>query len=105
MIHPCPGEELTNFLTRHPDFDRIIYVGDGSNDFCPVLRLRRFVPLASKLHLSAHLSSHSQDICLCRKYRGLEKRIEREGETQDLRCQVEYWTGAWEAEEIFASLP
>jgi pyridoxal phosphate phosphatase PHOSPHO2 len=36
------GEELDAFLKRHtPDFDRVIYVGDGSNDFCPVLRLRR----------------------------------------------------------------
>ncbi|KAF8635195.1 hypothetical protein AX17_003971 [Amanita inopinata Kibby_2008] len=38
------GEELDAFLTRHGrDFDRIIYVGDGSNDFCPVLRLQRSV--------------------------------------------------------------
>ena len=38
------GEELDAFLERHkPDFDRIIYVGDGSNDYCPVVRLRRFV--------------------------------------------------------------
>ncbi len=36
------GEELEAFLARHqPAFDRVIYVGDGSNDYCPVLRLRR----------------------------------------------------------------
>jgi pyridoxal phosphate phosphatase PHOSPHO2 len=36
------GEELAAFLERHkPGYDRIIYVGDGSNDFCPILRLRR----------------------------------------------------------------
>lgn len=42
------GEELTAFLERHSkDFDRIVYVGDGSNDFCPILRLRRSVSLPS----------------------------------------------------------
>jgi pyridoxal phosphate phosphatase PHOSPHO2 len=36
------GEELAAFLERHkPGYDRIVYVGDGSNDFCPILRLRR----------------------------------------------------------------
>jgi hypothetical protein len=35
------GEELEAFLGRHSAYDRIIYVGDGTNDFCPVLRLRR----------------------------------------------------------------
>jgi pyridoxal phosphate phosphatase PHOSPHO2 len=37
------GEELETFLSQHPPFDRVIYVGDGANDFCPVLRLRRLL--------------------------------------------------------------
>ena len=42
-----PGQELEAFITNHtPDYDRIIYVGDGENDFCPALRLRR--PVAIK---------------------------------------------------------
>jgi len=77
----CKGEELAAFLERHkPGYDRIVYVGDGSNDFCPILRLR------------------SQDMVLCRRFRGLEGRISREGGHQ---CQVKYWAGAWEVEEIF----
>ncbi|KAI9442499.1 phosphatase phospho-type [Lactarius indigo] len=84
----CKGSELDAFLKRRgTDYDRIVYVGDGSNDFCPVLRLR------------------SQDMVLCRKYRGLEHRIAREGERLGLKCQVRYWAGAWEAEEIFKQLP
>jgi len=80
----CKGEELDAFLERHGvHFDRIVYVGDGSNDFCPVLRLR------------------SQDLVLCRNFRGLSKRISREG---GLQCQVKYWSGAWEVEEIFSKL-
>ncbi|THG98401.1 hypothetical protein EW026_g3773 [Hermanssonia centrifuga] len=81
----CKGEELEAFLARHqPAFDRVIYVGDGSNDYCPVLRLR------------------SEDIVLCRTYRGLQRRIQKEGENDGLKCKVGYWGGAWEVEEYFA---
>nr|GAT44647.1 predicted protein [Mycena chlorophos] len=80
----CKGEELEAFYERHqPAYDRVIYVGDGSNDFCPALRLR------------------TQDILLCRSFGGLHKRIAREG---GLKCTVKYWTGAWEVEEIFKAL-
>ncbi|KDQ57794.1 hypothetical protein JAAARDRAFT_178264 [Jaapia argillacea MUCL 33604] len=83
----CKGEELEAFLQRNSaDYDRIIYVGDGSNDFCPVLRLRE------------------QDMVLCRRYRGLEGRIHRDGNKLGLKCEVKYWAGAWEVEEIFDSL-
>ena len=43
------GEELQAFLERHEQFDRVVYVGDGTNDFCPILRLRRFVRLGIDL--------------------------------------------------------
>jgi pyridoxal phosphate phosphatase PHOSPHO2 len=78
------GEELTSFLERHgQDFDKIIYIGDGANDFCPVLRLR------------------SQDFVYCRRHRGLETRIKNE---TGLKCQVQYWNSAWEVEEMFRKL-
>lgn len=81
----CKGEELDAFLARHgPDYDRIVYVGDGSNDFCPVIRLR------------------SQDMVLCRKYRGLEGRINHNRE--QVKCQIKYWAGAWEMEELLGEL-
>ncbi|KAH9058838.1 phosphatase phospho-type [Lactarius vividus] len=84
----CKGSELDGFLKRRgTNYDRIIYVGDGSNDFCPSLRLR------------------SQDMVLCRKYRALERRIAQEGKDLGLKCQVRYWAGAWEVEEIFKQLP
>ncbi|KAH9083854.1 phosphatase phospho-type [Lactarius deliciosus] len=91
--HNCPAPapqvvKLDAFLKRSgTDYDRIIYVGDGSNDFCPVLRLR------------------SQDMVLCRRHRTLERRIALEGERLGLKCQVRYWAGAWEVEEIFKQLP
>jgi len=84
----CKGQELEAFLKRHgTDYDRIIYVGDGSNDFCPVVKLR------------------SQDMVLCRRHRGLDHRITQEGKREGLVCQVRYWAGAWEVEEIFGQLP
>lgn len=46
----------------------------------------------------------SQDMVLCRRYRGLEKRITEDGEKDGLACQVKYWAGAWEVEEIFGQL-
>jgi pyridoxal phosphate phosphatase PHOSPHO2 len=50
------GEELDAFLKRNaPAFDRVIYVGDGANDFCPVLRLRRYVFIS--LSLFRHIVS------------------------------------------------
>jgi pyridoxal phosphate phosphatase PHOSPHO2 len=44
-------------------------------------------------------------MALCRRYRGLERRIAREGERLGLKCQLRYWVGAWEVEEIFKGLP
>ncbi|KAI9511171.1 phosphatase phospho-type [Russula earlei] len=73
----CKGQELDAFIKRK----------DGSNDFCPAVRLR------------------SQDIVLCRRYRELEHRIGREGKSAGLVCEVRYWAGAWEVEEIFGQLP
>ncbi|KAF8919834.1 phosphatase phospho-type [Mucidula mucida] len=78
----CKGAELDAFLKRHGEYDQVIYVGDGSNDFCPVLRLR------------------SQDLVLCRTMRGLQRRITKEG---GLKCQIKYWEGAWEIEELYAT--
>jgi len=36
----CKGEELEAFLNDKEPFEKVIYIGDGSNDFCPILRLR-----------------------------------------------------------------
>ncbi|KAH6914377.1 phosphatase phospho-type [Coprinopsis sp. MPI-PUGE-AT-0042] len=81
----CKGEELEAFLAD-THYDRVVYVGDGSNDFCPILRMRK------------------QDLVLCRSHRGLQRRIEKEGEEKGLKVQKKYWGGAWEVEEIFATL-
>jgi len=76
----CKGFELDAFL-RDRKFDRMAYVGDGANDFCPILRFRE------------------QDVALVRRGRALEQRVGREGDR--LRAQVKFWAGAWEVEEVF----
>ena len=76
----CKGEELDAFLARHGGpqaFDRIIYVGDGGNDYCPVLRLQ------------------PRDLAFVRKFRGLQTRINKEG---NVKAGIKYWNGAWELE-------
>lgn len=81
----CKGDELDAFKQRHADrqYERIVYVGDGGNDFCPVKRLG------------------PNDIAFVRRHRGLARRILEEGGVQ---CQVRYWSGAWEAEQLLSRL-
>jgi pyridoxal phosphate phosphatase PHOSPHO2 len=50
------------------------------------------------------LTFSSEDVVLCRRYRGLEKRIAKEGERSGLKAKIAYWAGAWEVEELFAKL-
>ena len=64
-------------------YQKVFYVGDGGNDYCPLLHLR------------------SQDTALARYPRPLIARIEREG---NLKCSVVKWVGAWEVEEILDTL-
>ncbi|KAG8946918.1 hypothetical protein FRC04_011345 [Tulasnella sp. 424] len=83
------GEELEAYLNRKGSdgfYDRMVYVGDGRNDFCPILRLRE------------------QDVVLARVGRGLEERIKEEGAASGLKARVIYWAGAWEVEELFPKL-
>ena len=82
----CKGEELEAFLERHGGrgaFERITYVGDGGNDYCPVLRLGE------------------KDVAFVRRYRGLEKRIREEG---GVSAGIRWWAGAWEMEGLLGEL-
>jgi hypothetical protein len=63
------GEELEAYLKENGPFDRVIYVGDGGNDFCPLLRLKAFVllaflrPLLSKTAPDWLVSSYRVTLC------------------------------------------
>lgn len=97
----CKGEELSAFLEEHGEYDQIIYIGDGSNDFCPVIRLRECV---SRLYVFSYLIPYRQDMVLARTMRGLQRRLENEGPDSGLKCKVVYWDDAWEIEEAFGEL-
>ena len=104
MAQATLGEEFEAFLERHqPGFDQIIYVGDGGNDYCPILRFRRHVRWTLIYSIYSQTFS-SQDTVLCRRLKGLESRIEKAGLKDGLKCQVRKWTEAWEVEEYFNSL-
>ncbi|KAK9899431.1 hypothetical protein P389DRAFT_48499 [Cystobasidium minutum MCA 4210] len=85
----CKGEELEAYIEQHGGrsaFDRIVYVGDGSNDFCPLLRLK------------------STDLALVRFDFALARRIAKQGESAGMTVPVKYWDGAWEVELAFEAL-
>lgn len=99
------GKELDEFMTRHGGwdaFERVVYVGDGGNDFCPLLRLRACVfwimPLRPDLPDFTILLLFSQDVALVRMYRELSRRIVKEGHASELKCETVPWGGAWEVE-------
>jgi len=85
----CKGDELEAFLSKNggiESFKRLCYIGDGSNDYCPLLRMRQ------------------QDIAFVRKDMELAARIKKEGASSGLKPQVKEWSGAWEIDEYFSLL-
>ena len=100
-------------MQRHggwDQFDKVVYIGDGGNDLCPILRLRACVSLSFSSHstptLIAHnvvVIPHSQDVALVRMYRELSRRIEDTSNVHvsDLKCKIVSWGGAWEVEKFF----
>ncbi|GAA5973827.1 hypothetical protein JCM11641_003178 [Rhodosporidiobolus odoratus] len=82
----CKGEELEAWISRNggwDSFDKIVYLGDGGNDLCPVLHLR------------------PQDVVLARSYRELFRKLHDKTGQSGVKCQVVHWGGAWEVEKWF----
>jgi pyridoxal phosphate phosphatase PHOSPHO2 len=85
----CKGDELDAYLASQEgkdSFDKIIYVGDGGNDFCPLLRMRE------------------GDLALVRKGFELDERIREEGKKAGLKVDVKRWEQAWQIDEYFREL-
>ncbi|KAK8853277.1 hypothetical protein IAR55_003981 [Kwoniella newhampshirensis] len=84
LANMCKGAELDDYLAEQggkDSFDKIVYVGDGENDFCPLLRMRK------------------GDLACVRKGLELDKRIKEEGEKAGLKVDVKYWEQAWQIDE------
>ncbi|BGP16753.1 hypothetical protein JCM10213_002144 [Rhodosporidiobolus nylandii] len=80
----CKGDEIEKIIAARggwDSFDKVIYLGDGGNDLCPVLHLR------------------PQDVVLARSYRELFRKLQDKTGKHDVRCQVVHWGGAWEVEK------
>lgn len=85
----CKGDELDNWMKNNggcDKYDTVSYVGDGGNDFCPIVRMRK------------------GDIGFVRKNMELDGRIKEEGESAGVKVDVKRWEGAWEIEEYFQQL-
>ncbi|SAL96571.1 hypothetical protein [Absidia glauca] len=39
-VNICKGQEIDTYIKTHGPFQKIMYVGDGKNDYCPATRLR-----------------------------------------------------------------
>ena len=84
MANMCKGDELDDWLSKNGGkdaFDKIVYVGDGGNDFCPLLRMRK------------------GDWALVRKNMELDVRVKEEGEKEGLKVDVKNWDQAWVIDE------
>lgn len=89
LANMCKGNELDTWLSQNggwEGYDRVTYIGDGGNDFCPLLRMRK------------------GDWALVRKNMELDGRVKEEGQEKGLKVDVKRWEGAWEVEEYFQQL-
>nr|WRH23626.1 NAD binding domain [Naematelia aurantialba] len=86
----CKGDELDAYVAAHGGrdaFQRITYVGDGGNDFCPLLRMRK-----------------GDWACVRTPGYELEERIRNEGDKCGLQVDVKLWDQAWRIDEYFQQL-
>lgn len=80
----CKGAELSAYIEKKGGWealDKVVYVGDGGNDFCPLVRMR------------------DGDWGLVRKGMELDERIAREGKESGVKVDVKKWEQAWQIEE------
>eukprot|EP01100_Stratorugosa_tubuloviscum_P015814 TRINITY_DN948_c0_g3_i2.p1 TRINITY_DN948_c0_g3~~TRINITY_DN948_c0_g3_i2.p1 ORF type:complete len:169 (-),score=54.34 TRINITY_DN948_c0_g3_i2:90-596(-) len=82
----CPSNMCKGLITRQflsqRNYDRCIYIGDGSGDFCACINLRG-----------------SQDLIFCRKDYPLMNKIQQNDNL--ISAQVFYWANAAELLQLF----
>ncbi|WVQ84656.1 hypothetical protein IAT38_006811 [Cryptococcus sp. DSM 104549] len=84
LANMCKGNELDAYLAAHggkDSYKKIVYVGDGGNDFCPLLRMRE------------------GDWACVRKGFELDDRVKNEGPKLGLKVDVKLWEQAWHIDE------
>ncbi|KAI8907323.1 phosphatase phospho-type [Gorgonomyces haynaldii] len=81
-VNLCKGRELERYIQEHGPFERVIYGGDGRNDFCPSTRLRK------------------SDLVLVRSNRALDKMLKDPHIRDQIQAQVEFWETASDFESL-----
>ncbi|KAI8088884.1 phosphatase phospho-type [Halteromyces radiatus] len=73
-LNICKGQEIDTYIRNHGPFQKIIYVGDGKNDYCPATRLRE------------------QDRMFVRSGKALARYLERESHIlAAIKAKITYW--------------
>ncbi|KAJ1561221.1 hypothetical protein HK096_005534 [Nowakowskiella sp. JEL0078] len=79
----CKGKEITTYLDLNGQkYSRIVYLGDGKNDYCP----------------STKLSSH--DFVFARKKRALEKILK--SDESSVVANIRFWDNAEDILKLFS---
>ncbi|KAI8894270.1 phosphatase phospho-type, partial [Globomyces pollinis-pini] len=84
-LNLCKGRELNAFIGSK-EYDRIVYIGDGRNDFCPSTKLRK------------------QDLVLVRKGMGFAKKLQNPQDRKLIEAELIEWDTADEILTLFTKL-
>lgn len=77
-VNLCKGRVLKDYIDSNPEFEFVAYVGDGSNDFCPMLSL-------TSNDLAFPRSGQTSEYGITREIRRRKK------QGLELKCKVREW--------------
>ncbi|KAJ3030240.1 hypothetical protein HK097_005649 [Rhizophlyctis rosea] len=83
MRSVAKGKELLDYIAMNGEYERLVYVGDGRNDFCPSTKLS------------------SRDLVLPRTNRSFANLLKDIIYREQIVAQVEEWDTAEDLREIF----
>ncbi|KAI8338951.1 phosphatase phospho-type [Chlamydoabsidia padenii] len=75
-VNMCKGQELTAYIKEHGPFQKIMYVGDGKNDYCP----------------ATHLGQ--DDRMFVRSDKSLARYLEDESVAANIKANITYWNSS-----------
>ncbi|KAI8928015.1 phosphatase phospho-type [Entophlyctis helioformis] len=82
----CKGKELLEHMAEYGPFDRVVYLGDGHNDFCPSTKLS------------------PSDLVLPRSGRGFANMLQDPALRSEIRAEIQLWNSADDVLAIFRRL-
>lgn len=85
-VNMCKGHILDEHIKTNGGYDKVMYVGDGSNDLCPALRLRKCDVICPRVGFS------------------LEKKIKNLDTKYKLLANIVNWSDASELVQVVESL-